>query len=214
MGGKSGGNGGGRPWKALKSIEKTVKRNSLHERSGHLTTGRFQQAYVWVPSHGEKRFAALKLLRASTNATSHGRYASTRGCGSALRGVLQMLRRRSKRSRLPNRHRCRHRRPSQAAVSQRVAVLFASRRWRSPWQLFLAVIAFASAAACMFAVLILRRLEGGALRPVRCAGFASRSSCDCTCNREVGAAAACNRSLGWREKAWLATRCHHLQWCN
>ena len=120
---------------------------------GHLTTGRFQQAYVWVPSHGEKRFAALKLLRASTNATSHGRYASTRGCGSALRGVLQMLRRRSKRSRLPNRHRCRHRRPSQAAVSQRVAVLFASRRWRSPWQLFLAVIAFASAAACMFAVL-------------------------------------------------------------
>ena len=108
----------------------------------HLTTGRFQQAYVWVPSHGEKRFAALKLLRASTNATSHGRYASTRGCGSALRGVLQMLRRRSKRSRLPNRHRCRHRRPSQAAVSQRVAVLFASRRWRSPWQLFLAVIAF------------------------------------------------------------------------
>ena len=109
--------------------------------------------YVWVPSHGEKRFAALKLLRASTNATSHGRYASTRGCGSALRGVLQMLRRRSKRSRLPNRHRCRHRRPSQAAVSQRVAVLFASRRWRSPWQLFLAVIAFASAAACMFAVL-------------------------------------------------------------
>ena len=70
-----------------KHAEKTVKRNSLHERSGHLTTGRFQQAYVWVPSHGEKRFAALKLLRASTNATSHGRYASTRGCGSASRGV-------------------------------------------------------------------------------------------------------------------------------